>query len=270
MFPESHARLDSEYTKKHGDLAADSDFDAQESDFDPVDTALMPLEDQDPKLMHDYLTVPELSYAELVDPGKTVPLLLPYSIIWEALVVENDPLSRRYVATIIGALPDLTKCVDFRRLRSAIRFTYSLEPYSFINPARAPTTVTTTESTKDGKRLVAMGLKSISESGSFPATGPTGRGSTAVFFITGLVLQCSLVQPTLMGPQSAPYMNKMINIKPFAVEYERATSFLGNVLGVQKYPGPVYEGNLTFTTRRDVGSSGGCMLFISCRDFALC
>ena len=62
-----------------------------------------------------------------------------------------------------------------------------------------------------------------------------------------------------MGPPSAPYMNKMISIKPFSVEYERATSFLGNVLGIEKYSGPVYEGNLTFTTQCDVGSSaGGC------------
>jgi hypothetical protein len=57
----------------------------------------MPLEDQDPKLMLDYLTVPDLSYAELTDPGKTVPLLLPYSVIWEAMIVEQDPLCRRYV-----------------------------------------------------------------------------------------------------------------------------------------------------------------------------
>ena len=115
--------------------------------------------------------------------------------------------------------------------------------------------------------------KSISEGSNSPVTGPTaGRGNTAVFLITGLVLQCSLAQPTLMGPPSAPYMNKMISIKPFAVEYERATSFLGNVLGVEKYPGPVYEGNLTFTTRRDVGggSAGGCAFSTSRGDFILC
>ena len=61
----------------------------------------MPLEDQDPKLMLDYLTVPDLSYAELIDPGKTVPLLLPYSVVWEAMIVEKDPLCRRYVTNTI-------------------------------------------------------------------------------------------------------------------------------------------------------------------------
>lgn len=163
-------------------------------------------------------------------------------------------------------LHDLIKCIDLtRRLRSAIRFAYSPEPHPFINPARAPTTVTTAEPTKDGKRLVVSALKSISENSSVPVPGPAGRGNTAVFLMTGLVLQCSLAQPTLMGPASAPYMNKMISIKPFSIEYERATSFLGNVLGIEKYPGPVYEGNLTFTTRRDVGSSSGCA-FSTSRD----
>jgi hypothetical protein len=148
-----------------------------------------------------------------------------------------------------------------------MRFTYSPEPHPFINPARAPTKVTTAEPTKDGKRLVVAGLKSISEGSVLPAAGPTSRGNTAVFLMTGLVLQCSLAQPTLMGPSSAPYMNKMISIKPFAIEYERATSFLGNVLGIEKYSGPVYEGNLTFTTRREVGSSSGCKFSFSCSNF---
>ena len=104
------ASLDSEYTKKYGHLTADSDFDEQE-DFEPVDTVLMPLEDQDPKLMHDYLTVPDLSYAELVDPGKTIPLLLPYSAVWEAMVLEKDPRCRRYVTISDGALRDLAETV---------------------------------------------------------------------------------------------------------------------------------------------------------------
>jgi hypothetical protein len=44
------------------DVPDDSDYDNQE-DVDPVETDLMPLEKQDPKLQADYITLPEIPYA---------------------------------------------------------------------------------------------------------------------------------------------------------------------------------------------------------------
>ena len=38
----------------------DSDYDDQ-SDFEPVDTELMPLANQDPKLQYDYMQLPKLT-----------------------------------------------------------------------------------------------------------------------------------------------------------------------------------------------------------------
>ena len=39
---------------------ANSDYDEQTSDFDPVDTEVMPLDSQDPKLKRGYVGLPQL------------------------------------------------------------------------------------------------------------------------------------------------------------------------------------------------------------------
>ena len=83
--------------QKYGQLDPDSDYDAQEADILPIDTDVMPLEDQDPKLRADYIDLPSLTFAELYDPNGTVPLLLPYSAVWEAMLVKGDQTSRRSV-----------------------------------------------------------------------------------------------------------------------------------------------------------------------------
>jgi len=48
-------------------VPADSDYDDQEDDFEPVDTDLMPLIFQDMKLRLDYVTAPPLVYV-LISP----------------------------------------------------------------------------------------------------------------------------------------------------------------------------------------------------------
>ena len=81
--------------QKYGQLDPDSDYDGQESDFVPIDTDVMPLGDQDPKLRADYIDLPHLTFAELYDPNGMVPLLLPYSAVWEAMLVKGDWASHR-------------------------------------------------------------------------------------------------------------------------------------------------------------------------------
>lgn len=81
--------------------------------------------------------------------------------------------------------------------------------------------------------------------------------------MTGLVIQCHLVNPTMMGQGDAAYLNKMIRLKPLNVEYEWATSFLGQSTELRSYVGPVYEGDITFTTRHTPSASGnGCKCLI--------
>ena len=120
----------------------------------------------------------------------------------------------------------------------------------FINSARASPALVGSEANRNGKRIVMKGT-----------TNP------AIFVMTGLVIQCSLVDPATMGRGDTAFKNKMICLKPLNVEYEHATSFLGHAAGLQpvgqdphlKYSGPVYEGDITFTTRRAPNTmNGGC------------
>jgi hypothetical protein len=51
-----------------------------------------------------------------------------------------------------------------------------------------------------------------------------------------------------MGRGNGAYLNKMLHLKPLTVEYNWLTSFLGQSAGLTRYSGPVYEGDISFTT----------------------
>ena len=124
----------------------------------------------------------------------------------------------------------------------------------FVNSAHAAPSLVSSEANRDGKRIVMKGT-----------TNP------AIFVMTGLVIQCSLVDPATMGYGDTAFENKMICLKPLNVEYECVTSFLGHTAGLQpvgqdrhlKYLGPVYEGDITFTMRHAPNTmNGGCKCIV--------
>ena len=91
------SRLGKDYTRKYGELDPDSDYDNQDPYSMTVETDIMHLDDQDLKLRDDYLKLPHLTFAKLKDPNSTYPLLLPYSAVWEAMLVKSNRTCRRYV-----------------------------------------------------------------------------------------------------------------------------------------------------------------------------
>lgn len=81
-----------------------------------------------------------------------------------------------------------------------------------------------------------------------------GRRQTAVFLTTGVVSECNLVTPAYFG-NTTTYMGRRICIYPFHTEYQRAVAYIGNTLKHrQSYLGPLFNGTLSFSTRKDVGS----------------
>lgn len=102
-------RLREDYIQKYGPLAPDSDYDAQDPYSMTVKDDVMHLEDQDLKLRNDYLTLPLLCYAELKDPNNLCPLLLPYSAVWEAMLVKQDHACCKYVLRFLQC--NLLMCV---------------------------------------------------------------------------------------------------------------------------------------------------------------
>ncbi|KAF8315568.1 hypothetical protein F5887DRAFT_1084526 [Amanita rubescens] len=196
-------------------VPADSDYDDQEDDFEPVDTDLMPLIFQDMKLRLDYVTAPPLVYAEMHSTNQSGNnhQLEMYTPVWAALKTEDDPLCRR-------------------RFRNAVRF-QSSGPY--INPARASTDLVARE---NGRIVLAN-------------TGaPANRCQNAVLLTTGVVTECQLITPGYFG-SSTSYLARRISIYPLHTEHQRAASFIGNVLNHATYLGPLYNGVVSFSTRRD-------------------
>ena len=112
----------------------------------------------------------------------------------------------------------------------------------FINPARASLSTVRL----DSKRYVVQDAKR-----------PEANGLNAVFLTTGIVTECSLINPTTSwapreGPVGAPV--KRIRICPFSIEYERTVAFLGNLLDIEQsksYNGPIYSNGLGFATRKE-------------------
>ncbi|KAK2460212.1 hypothetical protein APHAL10511_007771 [Amanita phalloides] len=199
------------------DVPADSDYDDQEEDFEPVDTDLMPLALQDMKLRQDYVTAPPLVYAEMHSTnqaGNNHQLEL-YSPVWAALKTENDPLCRRH-------------------FRNAVRFQTSL-PY--VNPARASTDL----AMRENDRIVLAN------------TGAGNRRPNAVLLTTGVVNECQLVTPGYFGSSSS-YLARRIGIYPLNIEHQRTAAYIGNLLNHATYLSTLYNGIMSFATRG--GNSG--------------
>ncbi|KAF8351717.1 hypothetical protein F5887DRAFT_912413 [Amanita rubescens] len=200
----------------------DSDYDEQWDKFDVVDTELMPLEGQDPKLRRDYSTkVPELTFAEMMPFGQQASVnsfhyTENYSPTWAAL--RGDAVTRR-------------------RFRCAIRFR-NHSPY--VNPSRASPSLVT----RDGDRLLL----------STPAP-QQGQRQTAVFLTAGIVSQCELVTPGWSGTSNS-YQVRRIAVCPFSTEYQRAIAFIGNVMGTKMFLGALSDGNMIFGTRREGANVG--------------
>jgi hypothetical protein len=86
-----------------------------------------------------------------------------------------------------------------------------------------------------------------------------GRRQTAVFLTTGVVSECNLVTPAYFG-NTTTYMGRRICIYPFHTEYQRAVAYIGNTLKHrQSYLGLLFNGTLSFSTRKDVGSGSSVM-----------
>ncbi|KAF8713521.1 hypothetical protein AX14_012974 [Amanita brunnescens Koide BX004] len=173
---------------------ADSDYNEQMSDFDSVDTEVMPLNSQDPKLRRDYVGLPQLTYAELTPFGhisshSQMHYTENYTPAWAAL--HGDALTRR-------------------RFRSAIHFVHHLP---FVNPARASPSIVNREG---GRVLVANSQQ---------------HRQTAVFLTTGIVSLCELITPgwqnsqqvrrislcpfTIEYQRTIAYIGKVLGIKSF-------------------------------------------------------
>jgi hypothetical protein len=132
----------------------------------------------------------------------------------------------------------------FRLLAQAVNFVAVLP---FINPARAPLSTIRIE----GKKYVVQG-----------PPGNNFEGSNAVFLTTGIIGECSLIKPATSwspgGGQDGPAV-KRVRLCPFAVEYGRTASFLGQFLDIEKtgeFSGPVHANGLTFTTRKEGARKG--------------
>jgi hypothetical protein len=81
----------------------------------------------------------------------------------------------------------------------------------------------------------------------------------AVFLTTGIVSECQLVTPGYFGNTST-YLGRRICICPLHIEYQRAAAFIGNSLKHKvSYLGPLFNGIISFSTRKDTGSAGGIM-----------
>ncbi|KAF8706958.1 hypothetical protein AX14_013751 [Amanita brunnescens Koide BX004] len=120
-----------------------------------------------------------------------------------------------------------------RRFRKAIRFV-SAPP--FINPSRA------------SPALVVREVDRIMLA---------NRRQTAVFLTTGIVTECQLITPGYFGNTST-YLGRRICIYPFHTEHQRAAAYIGMALNHKKqYSGPLYNGALSFSTRKDTGSTSG-------------
>jgi hypothetical protein len=128
-----------------------------------------------------------------------------------------------------------------RHFRNAIRFKLELP---FINPSCASFDLVARES----DRLVLAN---------------TGRSlQTAIFLMTGLVSECHLVTPTYLGNLHT-YMARQICIYGFHTEYQRTVAYIGDALNHDStYYGPLVNGALSFSTRKDTGMGGnvGCVL----------
>jgi hypothetical protein len=155
-----------------------------------------------------------------------------YSPVWAALNTDDDPLGRRYV-TMAFVQVAVTKYNLCRRFRKAIRFV-SAPP--FINPSRA------------SPALVVREVDRIMLA---------NRRQTAVFLTTGIVTECQLITPGYFGNTST-YLGCRICIYPFHTEHQRAAAYIGMALNHKKqYSGPLYNGALSFSTRKDTGSTSG-------------
>ena len=131
-----------------------------------------------------------------------------------------------------------------RLLASAVRFSTVLP---FVNPARAALAAVKLE----GRKFVVQGVK-----------GNNFEGVNAVFLTTGIVTECTIVNPAtswapLGGPPGSPV--RRVRLRPFAIEYERTVAYLGTLLDTEKtktYAGPVSSNSLSFSTRKDGARKG--------------
>ena len=123
-----------------------------------------------------------------------------------------------------------------RRFRRAVCFSCAL-PY--INPSRASPSLVV----RENDRIVLANVEN--------------RRQTAVFLTMGVVSECHPVTPGYFGSMST-YLGRRICIYPLHIEYQRAAAFIGMALKHEvKYTGPLFNGTISFSTRKDVGSGSG-------------
>jgi hypothetical protein len=85
----------------------------------------------------------------------------------------------------------------------------------------------------------------------------TGCRANAVFLMTGLVSKCNLVNPSYYG-NTASYMSRRISIFPFHTEHPLAAAYICGALNNDIMLGPLFNGVLSFLTRKETGTSITC------------
>jgi hypothetical protein len=119
-----------------------------------------------------------------------------------------------------------------RLLINAIQFQYS---YPFVNPSRAPPSIV---------RL---------EHGRFVLRNPGYMGQNAVFLMSGLMMECSLISGTSSYGSLIPNV-KRIRIMPFTTEYECAVAYFGHHIDMSasdSFVSPIYRNGVVFASKKE-------------------